>query len=59
LLVKVSDTEGLTSAILTLIKDEPLRQKMAEEGRRLVHEEFSVDNMVEGNLRVYREMLIV
>ncbi len=55
--VPIGDIDGLKSAILRLIKDESLRKEMGQQGKAIVQKKFSMDAMVEGNLRVYREIL--
>lgn len=57
LLVPPRDVSALAEAIRTLAHDEPRRLAMGEAGRSMVAAEFSVDAMVEGNLRVYHELL--
>jgi hypothetical protein len=50
---------ALTTASLELLADAALRARFAEAGRDLVRREFSTDQMVEGNLAVYRELVPV
>lgn len=57
LLVPPREPEPLADAILRLLRDRPLGQRLAAAGRRLVEEEFSADSMVEGTLRVYQEVM--
>lgn len=57
ILVPPGDIEALTAAIVRILGDPGLARRMGEAGRQLVEGEFSVDGMVEGNLRVYRELL--
>jgi len=57
LLVPPGEAPALATAIRRLLADAPLRHRMGEAGRRLVEEQFSVNAMVEGNLRVYRSLL--
>jgi glycosyltransferase involved in cell wall biosynthesis len=57
LLIPAGDSAALASAMRRLLSDEPLRRRMGEAGRRIVASQFSVDSMVEGNLRVYRALL--
>lgn len=56
-LVPPGDVEALTGAIVRVLADPALARRLGEAGRELVEREFSVDGMVEGNLRVYRELL--
>jgi glycosyltransferase involved in cell wall biosynthesis len=57
LLVPPGDSDALAEAILRLLSDPPLAQRMGEAGRSLMAQEFSVTHMVEGNLAVYRSLL--
>ncbi len=57
LLVPPCDPPALAAALLRLLDDPPLRARLGEQGRRIVEQEFNTDAMVEGNLRVYRELL--
>lgn len=57
LLVPPRDVEALGQAIGRLLEDPAAARRMGEAGRELVRREFSVEAMVEGNLRVYRELL--
>jgi glycosyltransferase involved in cell wall biosynthesis len=58
-LVPPADVPALTTASLELLADAALRARFAEAGRDLVRREFSTDQMVEGNLAVYRELVPV
>lgn len=57
LLVASEDVGGLAAAIESLLADPTRARVMGLAGRALVEREFSVDQMVEGNLEVYREAL--
>jgi len=57
LLVPPGDVPALTAAIRRLLADPGQMRQMGRAGRELVEGEFSIDRMVEGNLRVYRELL--
>jgi glycosyltransferase involved in cell wall biosynthesis len=57
LLVPPGDPPGLAAALLRLLEDPALRSRLGEQGRRIVEQEFNTDAMVEGNLRIYRELL--
>jgi glycosyltransferase involved in cell wall biosynthesis len=56
-LVKPRDVGGIETSIRRLYEDLELRKKMGIFGRRLVEEEFSVDRMVNGTLKVYESLL--
>jgi glycosyltransferase involved in cell wall biosynthesis len=56
-LVKPRDVGGIETSIIRLCEDSELRRKMGIIGRRLVEEEFSVDKMVSGTLKVYESLL--
>jgi len=56
-LVKPKDIRGIETFIRILCEDSELRRKMGILGRRLVEEEFSVDKMVDGTLKVYESLL--
>jgi glycosyltransferase involved in cell wall biosynthesis len=57
LLVPPRDPAVLAEAIISLWRDETLRVKFAAQGPTIVRERFSVEQMVEGNLQTYREVL--
>jgi glycosyltransferase involved in cell wall biosynthesis len=56
LLVPAGSVEALGDALHRLLGDESLRRSMGERGREKMRREFSVDQMVMGNLAVYREL---
>ncbi|MCU7930035.1 MAG: glycosyltransferase [Candidatus Thiodiazotropha sp. (ex Codakia rugifera)] len=56
-LVPGGSAEALGDALHRLLADEPLRRQMGESGRERMRRSFSVEQMVEGNLRVYRDLL--
>lgn len=56
-LVPPGDVDALGEAVGRVLGDPVLARRMGEAGRELIAREFSVDGMVEGNLRVYRELL--
>ncbi len=53
----VADEAGLYSALDTLLANQELRDTLGEGGSHLAHSEFSIDAMVEGNLKVYQSVL--
>lgn len=57
LLVPAKDSAAIAQALLTLLDDAPLRQRMGEAARARVAEIFSRQAMVEGMLGVYRRLL--
>ncbi len=56
LLVEPRDHQAMARAILTLLKDEPLRRRMGAAGAALVRANFSAERMVEETLRVYERV---
>jgi glycosyltransferase involved in cell wall biosynthesis len=57
LLVPAGDYAALADALRDLVNDPARMRGMGQAGRVLVEREFSLEAMVEGNLRVYREVL--
>jgi glycosyltransferase involved in cell wall biosynthesis len=57
LLVSPGSVEALFDAVHGLLSDPTLRRRMGESGREKMRREFSVEHMVLGNLRVYRDLL--
>jgi glycosyltransferase involved in cell wall biosynthesis len=55
-LIEPGDSAALASAIVELLDDPTRRRELGQAGRRLVLERFSVEAMVEGNYRVYRQV---
>lgn len=55
-LITPGSVDELVSALEGLLADAGLRRRMGEAGREKMRREFSLDRMVEGNLRVYREL---
>jgi glycosyltransferase involved in cell wall biosynthesis len=56
LLVK-QDSQELADAILRLLSDKALRERMGKEGRSFVEESFSWEACAERMLQVYREAI--
>lgn len=54
LLVPVGDTDAMAEAILKLLKDEPLRKRLAEAGKKRA-EDFRVEKMVAEYEKVFEE----
>jgi len=57
LLVKQGSTDKLADAIVKLLSDKALREKMGANGRRFVAENFTWDICAQKMLQVYREVL--
>lgn len=57
LLVPPQDPAALAAAVLRLLDDPALCQRLGQQGKAIVEREFNTDAMVEGNLAVYRELL--
>lgn len=57
LLVEPGNATALAGALRTLIDDACLRARLGTQGRARIEREFSVEQMVEGNLAVYRELI--
>ena len=57
LLTKPGSTDELAEALLKLLSDKPLREKMGANGRKFVTENFTWDLCAERMLSVYREAL--
>ena len=57
LLVPEKDVSGLSNAILSLIKNEELRKKLAVNGYDRVKEKFSWEKIAEGYLKIYSSIL--
>ncbi|NND59627.1 MAG: glycosyltransferase family 4 protein [Gammaproteobacteria bacterium] len=56
LLFPVGDTAAIASAIARLVDDPALAQRLGQAAAAHVQEQFSVDQMVAGNLAVYRRL---
>jgi L-malate glycosyltransferase len=59
LLVEPRDAHQLAGAILRLIQDEPLRQRIADAGYERVRERFTVDRMVAETAALYARLAAV
>jgi glycosyltransferase involved in cell wall biosynthesis len=57
ILVEPGDYQALAKAIIRLLKDKGLRQKMGEEARKRVDERFSTEKMVAEIEKIYNELL--
>jgi len=56
LLIAPNDPPALAEALLTLLRDPVWAKTLGANGRLVMKKEFSISSMVEGNLRVYREV---
>ena len=56
LLVDSANARALANAIVKLLKNEELRKKYGEAGRRRVAEHFGVDRLVDGTLAAYKRI---
>ena len=54
---EIADEAGLLRALDDLLADKELRDALGAGGRHLMRSEFSIDAMVEGNLKVYQSVL--
>jgi len=57
LLVPPADPVALAEAVCRLLSDPERAARMGQRGREIVEQEFSVEQMVAGNWRVYEELL--
>jgi glycosyltransferase involved in cell wall biosynthesis len=57
LLVPPADPDRLADAIVELLRDPAKRQRMGEAGWIRVREHFTVERMIDGTRKVYREVL--
>ncbi|MGQ0645716.1 MAG: glycosyltransferase [Elusimicrobiota bacterium] len=57
LLVPPGDAEALARAILRLVADAPLARAMADAARENVRSRYSIETMVEKNIRLYEKLL--
>ncbi|HEY4658664.1 MAG TPA: glycosyltransferase family 4 protein [Gemmatimonadaceae bacterium] len=57
-LVAPRDREAMASAIVRLLKDEPLRRRMGEAGLARVRARFSAERMVQDTVRVYQRVAL-
>ena len=55
ILVPVGNSKKMAEAILTLLRDKTLAAKMGEEAKKRV-QEFSIEKMIQENLRIFREI---
>ena len=58
-LVQPRDHQGMAAAIVRLLKDPQLRQRMGEAGAVRAREKFSAERMVEGTVQVYQRVAVL
>ena len=56
LMVPVKNSTAIADAIADLIENKEMRTKMAANGRRFAEKEFSVNNVVNKTLEIYKEL---
>lgn len=56
-IVPIRNSESLTKALLKLIEDKALRQRMGDNARKLAEKEFDIKMVVAKHLDVYRELM--
>jgi glycosyltransferase involved in cell wall biosynthesis len=56
ILVPPGDSKAMAEAIINLLKDKSLREKMGEEAKKWVDERFSIDTMVEKITDLYEKL---
>lgn len=54
LLVKVKDVDDLAKAIVKLLNNDELRNRLGESGRRLAEKHFNIDDVVNTHMEIYR-----
>jgi len=57
--VEAKNSDAFADAAIKLLKDASLREKMGKIGRARILEKFSVENMINGNYKIYQELLNV
>jgi glycosyltransferase involved in cell wall biosynthesis len=57
LLVPVRDSEALITALVHLLENAPVRTAMGSRGREIAAIEFSLEQVIDANLSVYRSLL--
>ena len=56
-LIPPSDARSITDSVVKILGDRGLAMQMGQKGREIALRDFSIRSMVEGNLKVYRELL--
>lgn len=57
LLVPTGDIKKLAEAVIKVLKDKELAERLGKAARKKVVEKFSVESMVEGTIKVYEEVI--
>lgn len=57
LLTPIEDPDALAAAVVRILTDHVLADRLVVQAHAFVHEHFTADRMVEGYLRVYEELL--
>jgi len=57
IVIDLKDKEGFIKAVLTLIENEKLRQKMTVASKNRVRQEFSKEQMVQQNFQLYKRLI--
>jgi glycosyltransferase involved in cell wall biosynthesis len=57
ILVEPGDVSGLASAMVRLLKDAELRQRLGAEARKRIVEGFSIDRIAEEYIKLYGELI--
>lgn len=58
LLIEARDASGLAEAIIRLLEDQNLREKLGKEGQRFVHENYSAESMARQYLGLYESLFV-
>jgi glycosyltransferase involved in cell wall biosynthesis len=56
-LIPPRDPKAISQAVVKLLSDPEGARRMGAEGKRIVEREYSIESMVEGNLRAYEKVL--
>lgn len=56
IMVEAKTVEPLANAILTLVENPDLRQKYGKNSRELAEKEFSIENVVDRHLKIYKTL---
>lgn len=56
-LYPVGNVEQLSSLIIKILKNKELSKKMGESGRNKILAEFTIDNMIDSTIKIYKKLL--